>query len=111
MLNKWECGARDCKSTAVGSGGALGLRAIGWWFESGEPTFCPLHRPDKTEKRAAAILCGVAGPCAHCKGDLEADKIQFLIAQYLELMGEDLAFHKKYAERWDAAEDHRSEQR
>lgn len=111
MLNKWDCHAPGCQSTAVGSGSALGLRAIGWWFEAGEPTYCPAHRPDKTEKRVTDVPCNAVGPCAPCKGELEADKIQFLIAQYLELMGEDLAFHKKYAKRWDAADDLRSEQR
>lgn len=71
-MNKWECDFPGCKNTAVGCGGALGLRAVGWYFNPprreplaeplqlgdvvsrvlatvGDRTpriFCPRHRPD-----------------------------------------------------------------
>jgi len=32
-LNLWQCQFPGCRSTAVGTGGALGLRAIGWFVE------------------------------------------------------------------------------
>lgn len=105
MLNKWECHEPGCKSTAVGAGSGFGLRAVGWWYESGEPMFCPLHRPDKTTKRVADVPCDTAGPCRACKGELEADKLQYLIAQYHELLGDDMAYFKKCAERWDDPQD------
>jgi len=48
-MNKWECEFPGCKSTAVGCGGAVGLRAIGWYFKPGPKIFCPNHRPDKED--------------------------------------------------------------
>ena len=50
-MNKWECEARGCTNTAVGVGGGVGLRAIGWYFHPGTSMrgpvlFCPWHRPD-----------------------------------------------------------------
>jgi len=50
-MNLWECAHPGCKSTATGSGGAIGLRAIGWYFRPGSSMadnflFCPAHRPD-----------------------------------------------------------------
>lgn len=50
-MNFWECSTTGCGRTAYGTGGAIGLQAVGWWFKRGEngfgPTlYCPAHRPD-----------------------------------------------------------------
>lgn len=45
-MNLWECDHSGCTLTCVGVGGAVGLRAIGWWFEPGPRLLCPQHRPD-----------------------------------------------------------------
>jgi hypothetical protein len=103
VLNLWECGEPGCKSTAVGDGAVLGLRAIGWWFEVGGRPLCPAHRPDRTTKRSLSHPCDQTGPCSWCRGDEEADKLQYLIAQYLELTGEDLAYYRKRAEQWEGS--------
>jgi hypothetical protein len=59
-------------------GGAMGLRAIGWYFKRGPVLFCPAHRPD------ASILCKLAPkskgmPCSQCTGIVEAEKFQQFI--------------------------------
>lgn len=102
-LNLWECGELGCKSTAVGDGAALGLRAIGWWFEAGGKPRCPAHRPDGTMKRSPSHACDQAGLCGWCKAEEEADKLQYLIAQYFEMTGEDLAYYRKRAEQWEGS--------
>lgn len=61
-MNLWECDFRDehgkqCRMTATGVGGAVGLRAVGWYFVPGPIVRCPHHRPD------------AAGPCRHPGGD------------------------------------------
>jgi hypothetical protein len=47
-MNLWECQHKGCKSTAVGTGSAAGLLAIGWFFELGPVIFCPIHNPKST---------------------------------------------------------------
>ena len=46
-MNLWECSFRGCSNRAVGTGGAAGLRAIGWWVEEwqeeGPDLLCPAH--------------------------------------------------------------------
>ena len=68
-MNLWECERPGCKSTAVGCGGAIGLRAIGWQFIAGEtkmmmtlgPTIlCPLHRTDGADPDAMAEVTQAA---------------------------------------------------
>lgn len=73
-MNKWECEYPGCKSTAVGTGGAVGLRAIGWWFVRGMSNniFCPAHRPDPIRCLEQADY----HECRNCAGELEADKWQ-----------------------------------
>lgn len=44
-MNLWECQHPGCKCTAVGSGGAIGLLAIGWYFVPGPKILCPAHHP------------------------------------------------------------------
>ena len=78
-MNVWECDAKDCDSKCIGVGGAIGLRAIGWYFVPGwrDNCFCPRHRPDKIpcddqytpeDKRQAE--------CALCCGEHEARRWQ-----------------------------------
>ena len=84
-LNKWECEGRDangkrCDSTAIGTGGALGLRAIGWWFSIGGPIYCPVHRPDPiTCRNPDGVADRVGVSCSLCAGDAEARTIQTVI--------------------------------
>lgn len=76
-MNLWRCNAIGCDSTAVGTGGAVGLRAIGWWFKRGPILFCPRHRPDKepgnSEYGCSRHSCGV------CAGRREAAHRQAVI--------------------------------
>lgn len=100
-MNKWECGTPDCNSVAVGVGGALGLRAIGWWFEKGAKPLCPGHRPDPTECRTGDVPCGRKGPCPSCKAEMEANVLQYVLA--CELMpeeGKDFVWYRGNAVRW-----------
>jgi len=64
-MNLWECDHPGCKCTAVGVGGAIGLRAIGWYFKRGPIIRCPNHRPDKLIKAAIE----------------EADSIQLMLSE------------------------------
>lgn len=87
-MNLWECHHAGCKSTAVGSGGAIGLRAVGWHFEMGGLLMCPAHRPDKapcTDLRGANL----GAPCSLCPAEEEANRMQVLITHVLA--GEDLS--------------------
>lgn len=85
-MNLWECDHRRldgsrCSSTAVGEGGAIGLRAIGWWFMVGGRLLCPRHRPDPAP-------CGQDGEdCTYCAADAEADYFQGLIRSTLIARG------------------------
>jgi hypothetical protein len=97
-MNLWECEAPGCDSKCVGAGGAIGLRAIGWFFVPLGGLFCPHHRPDKTTDKHPMGICDTDGPCSPCAGDREADKLQYMIAKEV---GGDLDFHKRYAERWN----------
>lgn len=45
-MNRWQCRQPGCDRAVTGCGGAVGLRAIGWYFEPGPMIFCPEHRPD-----------------------------------------------------------------
>ena len=59
-MNKWECDSQGCDVTAIGCGGAIGLRALGWQFEKGQRSdmmpviLCPEHRTDGVPGEAAA---------------------------------------------------------
>jgi hypothetical protein len=113
-MNLWECDYRypngsRCKSTAIGCGGAIGLRAIGWHFAPGRIVpddgtlegviesvfaslsranssrlYCPAHRPDPVAENERRPDCKRArspseGPCSMCKGEIEADEWQTMI--------------------------------
>jgi hypothetical protein len=73
-MNKWECDYAGCGNSCVGTGGAVGLRAIGWWFVRGMSNncFCPAHRPDSVP----CLERKTGEACAPCAGELEADKWQ-----------------------------------
>lgn len=62
-MNLWECDHPDCNASAVGEGGAVGLRAIGWYFKPGPILYCPRHRPD-------AIPC--VEPCRRARATRQA---------------------------------------
>lgn len=75
-MNIWECTDRDCSRKCVGTGGAVGLRAIGWYFTYGGPILCPQHRPD-------AVPCieqDEHPPCQLCAAEKEAEQWQRGIA-------------------------------
>jgi len=100
-MNKWECATPECKSVAIGVGGAVGLRAVGWFFEVGKGLFCPAHRPDPTLERARDVdgpfVCENAGPCRMCMADREASLLQYAIAGQLKIVTD---YSKKKAEQW-----------
>lgn len=61
-MNEWQCDEGGCMSKAVGVGGAIGLRAIGWYFKRGQHDkhgpviLCPLHRADGRPIHAAEVF-------------------------------------------------------
>jgi hypothetical protein len=71
-MNKWECDHPQCTSEAHGNGGAMGLRAIGWYFRPGPVLFCPRHRPDPTPCVDKASEGCENEPCSSCTADQEA---------------------------------------
>lgn len=87
-MNKWECDHRDenngrCTITAVGVGGSLGLRAIGWTFsaDGGGLLLCPVHREDTAPCRPiySAGEAHAGEPCHACAGENEAERWQLMI--------------------------------
>ena len=101
-MNLWECEAPGCESRAVGVGGAIGLRAIGWYFEAGPKLLCPVHRHDPSMKRNTSFGCNAEDPCSTCKAEEEADKLQFQIVKHLEITGNTRAYAEQQAEKWGA---------
>ena len=93
-VNRWECDQPGCDRQCVGTGGAIGLRAIGWWFLPGPRLFCPAHRPDPAtepigEPDPRDKWVGSHGPeapypCSMCAADREADYLQDAIPGLLE---------------------------
>lgn len=77
-MNRWHCGQHGCPSTAVGTGGAIGLRAIGWYFVRGPVLFCPVHRPDPTLDRVNLHdrETDDGTPCSACASEIEAQDHQ-----------------------------------
>jgi hypothetical protein len=69
-MNVWECSQPGCTVKALGCGGAIGLRAVGWHFLPGGRIFCPQHRPDKAPGRAD-LGCQMS-ECSTCAGEAEA---------------------------------------
>jgi hypothetical protein len=95
-VNRWDCDEPGCKSSCVGTGGAIGLRAIGWYFVPGmrNNCYCPRHRPDRASKPIGEPdphdgWVGMHGPdapypCSMCSADREADYLQRHIPALLE---------------------------
>lgn len=52
-MNLWACEHPGCRVTATGEGGAVGLTAIGWWFQPGPIIFCPWHHPQGRAEASA----------------------------------------------------------
>lgn len=67
-MNIWECQEVSCHRRCVGTGGAVGLRAIGWYVRMGPVIFCPEHRPDAGED-----------DCSHCLAEVWSFTFQHLI--------------------------------
>jgi hypothetical protein len=89
-MNRWDCQMHGCRSQAVGAGGAIGLRAIGWYFETGPILFCPAHRPDATTERTP-LHCRSTDdgqPCPWCTADREASRYQVAMGGGLDLLEE-----------------------
>lgn len=78
-VNRWGCDHPGCGRSCAGTGGAIGLRAIGWYFMYGlgGNIFCPEHRPDPGP--------GPDGqPCALCTAETQARLIQAQIPGIIE---------------------------
>ena len=85
-MNRWECQHEGCPNSVIGCGGAIGLRAIGWYYELGPLIFCPNHRPDGTLERGNLHDPDAEDtdkPCSLCQADAEARRIQ---AEMFELL-------------------------
>jgi len=79
-VNLWECEHPDCKNRVVGCGSAVGLRAIGWYFEIGSHIFCPAHRPDPAPCHESGNVENADKPCSMCRAEAVATQLQTLIA-------------------------------
>lgn len=76
-MSKWECAHPGCHISAVGVGGAHGLRFIGWFVQlrySAYPLIlCPAHRPDPVPRRRDDC----ADPlCSLCRAEQDARMLQ-----------------------------------
>ncbi len=86
-MNLWECEAPECANTAVGTGGAVGLRAIGWYFSVGPTILCPAHHPDKLpctdvpSMPTAEERRNAGRPCSLCASEAQAERIQSQIKE------------------------------
>lgn len=98
ILDQWDCEHPGCESSAVGVGGALGLRAIGWYFVPGPIIFCPLHRLDPSEVKHEE--CDNSGPCSFCRAEQEAETLQGNIAAVTGV--DHRAYYQARATRWAA---------
>lgn len=83
-MNRWQCDKPGCRVEAVGVGGSIGLRAIGWYYHQEAEgiecvQFCPAHRPDP-------IPCQQEGSekefCQPCAGEQEARELQGLMPRH-----------------------------
>ena len=83
-MKEWQCDSPGCKYKCIGLGGAIGLRAIGWWFLPGPRLFCPRHRPDPVPCVDKYSDGNHGNSCALCAGEVEAEKIQSRITEILE---------------------------
>lgn len=83
-MNRWQCDRHGCRTEAVGVGGAVGLRAVGWYYHREDVDtqcvlFCPAHRPDP-------MPCQQEPPapdlCEPCSGEIQARALQALMPQH-----------------------------
>lgn len=85
-MNRWTCDERGCTASAVGVAGAVGLRAIGWFFQRNPNTmatlFCPMHRP-KVEAIQSRLHdgedernVGKVHACGVCAAEFDAARYQ-----------------------------------
>lgn len=83
-MNQWDCDHPGCTNSAIGVGGARGLRAIGWQFIKGHGftvhprCYCPAHRTD-----LAGVVCrdergSTTMPCCLCAAQRDAERLQAL---------------------------------
>jgi hypothetical protein len=82
-LSLWKCDEPGCKSTAVGSGGAVGLRAVGWYFLPGPFLRCPNHRPDPAPCHQEGNTDNTGKTCSNCAAEDEARRLQQLVHNVL----------------------------
>lgn len=75
-MNRWDCELHGCDVSAVGTGGAIGLRAIGWYFVPGGRLLCPAHRPDPIVCMQPHNEENAGKPCRLCKAESEARVLQ-----------------------------------
>ena len=80
-MNCWECQHKGCGRTVVGVGGAIGLRAIGWYYQQGPTILCPEHRPSQRHSTAHYLDC-TRDDCALCAAEEDAQFYQRLIEPY-----------------------------
>ena len=78
-MNRWDCQEPGCENSCAGMGGAVGLRAIGWYFEPGPRIFCPFHRPDPATSTEARYMGCTEDYCAPCRAQAVANFFQSLI--------------------------------
>ncbi len=89
-MNYWECDYRDpghgarCNSKAMGLGGAIGLVAIGWYFDRHNLNemgtgilLCPAHRPDKIPCKLVDSKLNEL--CSYCKAEAKANYFQEIL--------------------------------
>jgi len=114
-MNKWDCDYEGCTSSAVGTGGAIGLTAIGWYFVPGTGyssghLLCPAHRPDaipctEDSRDDDGNYCTLGKPCPTCKADEVADIVQHAIAhRYDQLVAWDAERRLAGKRVWERAE-------
>lgn len=77
-MSLWACNFPGCDSRASGTGGAIGLRAIGWHFVNAGRLYCPNHRPDKVLCREIGANHGT--PCGPCLAEEESDRLGAFIS-------------------------------
>ncbi len=81
-MNLWKCQHPECTHTAVGCGGAVGLRAIGWYFRLGPVILCPQHRPDGRLCTRPAADVDPDPACGLCTAETDAMRYQRIIEEH-----------------------------
>jgi hypothetical protein len=104
-MNRWDCEHPGCDYFVCGLGGAIGLRAIGWYFVPGyrNNLFCPRHWPEDADGMADPH----GKPCKMRRPETEATVIQAQIPGILEnIRDSDEARHvRELFHHWDEVSD------